>query len=37
MSECGRNDFFLFWIKQKKQNKDLLASKGKVAGKQITL
>ena len=26
--------FFLFWIKQKRQNKDVLASKVKVAGKQ---
>ena len=29
--------FFLFLIKQKRQNKDLLASLGKVAGKQTTL
>ena len=29
--------FFLFWIKQKRQNKDVLANKGKVLGKQTIL
>ena len=29
--------FFLFWIKQKRQNKGVLISKGKVAGKKTTL
>ena len=33
MSERGRNEFFLFWMKYKRQGKDVLASKGKVAGK----
>ena len=28
---------FLFWIKQKRQNKDVLVSKGKVTAKQTTL
>ena len=42
MSEGGRNEvsvFFCFFcgLKQKRQNKDILASKRKVAGKQKTL
>ena len=39
MSEGGRNEnsvFFWFWIKQERQNKDVLASKGNMAGKQTT-
>ena len=28
---------FLYWIRQKRQNKDVLASKGKVMGKQTLL
>ena len=40
MSKVGRNEisvlFFLFWVKQERQNKDILASNRKVAGKQIS-
>ena len=40
MSKVGRNEisvlFFLFWVKQERQNKDILASNRKVAGKQMS-
>ena len=39
MSEGRRNEMFgvFFWIKQKRQDKDVLVSKGKVEGKQTIL
>ena len=39
MSDGGRNDIFFVDVldKQKRQNKDVLASKGKMAEKQTTL
>ena len=41
VSEEGGNENFLFliffWVKQKRQNKDVLASKRKAAGKPTTL
>ena len=40
MSKVGRNEisvlFFLFWVKQERQNKDILTRNRKVAGKQMS-
>ena len=37
MSEGAHNVFYLFWIKQKRQNKEVIASKEKVTGKERIL
>ena len=37
MSEGGHNVFYLFWIKQKRQNKEVIAIKEKVTGKERIL